>query len=434
VRIIAVLPVALLALPTTGRAAILVAGSGNPAKGTSPFFESLGAVTVTDAVLAADVSGSGAVVACGEGTADAQGNPIQQEACFWDATHGLVVLGALNGFAHSAAHDVSEDGRVVAGESYTAGQANEATVWSLQSPTGPKPVGLGFLPGTQFSTAHAVSGDGSVVVGGSFSVDAQSYITEDAFIWDATHGMRGLGLLPGESSSVANGVSADGSVVVGESASFNTPTTLSTEEAFAWTSAGGMVGLGFLAGDTLSRATAVSADGSFIVGSSGARDDQGQVVSEQAFLWDATHGMVGLGVLDRGLRFSEALGVSANGAVVVGWGFDIDSQGLVQDPQAFIWDPQNGIQQLQYFLVLDGLGAAMNGWHLEQATGVSNDGRTIVGFAATVDAPRGWIAYLPEPARPSSEIAALMLLSALAWRRRSERELDTAARVAGESG
>ncbi|MCH7603269.1 MAG: hypothetical protein IIB54_10920, partial [Planctomycetes bacterium] len=54
---------------------------------------------------------------------------------------------------------------------------------------------------------------------------------------------QGLGDLPGGSiSSGAWGVSADGSVVVGVSSS------TSGQEAFRWTSGGGMVGLGDLAG------------------------------------------------------------------------------------------------------------------------------------------------------------------------------------------
>ena len=58
-----------------------------------------------------------------------------------------------------------------------------------------------------------------------------------------------LGDLPGGLSlSDARGVSADGSVVVGTSVS------ASGFEAFRWTQAGGMVGLGFLPGFPVSNA------------------------------------------------------------------------------------------------------------------------------------------------------------------------------------
>lgn len=72
----------------------------------------------------------------------------------------------------------------------------------------------------------------------------------------------GLGyLLGGQNSSGATAVSPDGSVIVGHSES------ASGIEAFRWTSNGGMVGLGDLpGGEFYSSATGVSADGSVISG------------------------------------------------------------------------------------------------------------------------------------------------------------------------
>ncbi len=63
--------------------------------------------------------------------------------------------------------------------------------------------------------------------------------------------------------SEAFGVSADGSVIVGIATN-----SAGDQEAFMWTSGGGMVGLGFLpsAASDDSEALGVSADGSVIVG------------------------------------------------------------------------------------------------------------------------------------------------------------------------
>src|SRR5688572_24003293 len=74
----------------------------------------------------------------------------------------------------------------------------------------------------------------------------------------------GLGDLAGGAfMSRAIGISADGSVVVGSSAS------TAGDQAFRWTSGGGMVGLGDLPGGAFaSTAHDVSADGTVIVGSS----------------------------------------------------------------------------------------------------------------------------------------------------------------------
>lgn len=96
--------------------------------------------------------------------------------------------------------------------------------------------GLGFLPGGMFdgSTANGISADGSVVVG-------RSRNDEEAFRWTQATGMVGLGTLPGGAfSSFALGVSADGSVVVGTTSGSN------FGQAFRWTQATGMVGLGVL--------------------------------------------------------------------------------------------------------------------------------------------------------------------------------------------
>src|SRR5262245_37489475 len=69
---------------------------------------------------------------------------------------------------------------------------------------------LGDLPGGQFaSRANDVSADGSVIVGSSYSASGL-----EAFRWTSGGGMVGLGDLPGGSfGSAASGVSADGSVV-----------------------------------------------------------------------------------------------------------------------------------------------------------------------------------------------------------------------------
>src|SRR5262249_38158112 len=99
-------------------------------------------------------------------------------------------------------------------------------------------VPLGDLAGGSFnSQAWGVSTDGSTAVGVGTTAAGQ-----EAFRWTSGGGMVGLGFLPGHTQSGANRVSADGSTVVGASRAS------SVEEAFRWTSGGGMVGLGFLPG------------------------------------------------------------------------------------------------------------------------------------------------------------------------------------------
>jgi probable HAF family extracellular repeat protein len=129
----------------------------------------------------------------------------------------------------------------------------------------------------------------------------------------------GLGDLSGGIfQSRANAVSADGSVVVGEGNS------ASGNEAFRWTQATGIVGLGFLTGETTSRALAVSDDGSVVAGASGSTaarwvDGSG---------WQDLSG--GLPPAD----ISIANGVSPDGATVVGHYL---SPFMGADTGAFIW-------------------------------------------------------------------------------------------------
>lgn len=148
--------------------------------------------------------------------------------------------------------------------------------------------------------------------------------------------IQDLGNLPGSSSAnVAYGVSADGSVVVGRSSS------VAGFEAFRWTSVGGMTGLGDLPG------------GSFE---------------------------------------SWTNGISADGSVVVGYGYSASGQ------EAFYWTTEGGMQNLNDMLT-NNYDLDLTGWRLTNATGVSANGLTIVGYGTS---PRGyteaWIVTVPEPA------------------------------------
>ncbi|MFQ5635014.1 MAG: PEP-CTERM sorting domain-containing protein, partial [Gammaproteobacteria bacterium] len=98
---------------------------------------------------------------------------------------------------------------------------------------------------------------------------------------------------------MAYGVSADGRTVAGISHSGG-----SSYEAFTWTVAGGMVGLGDLPGGRhTSTAYDVSADGSVVVG-------RGQTAAaNEAVTWTTADGIVGLGHLPDGRRDTFARGV-----------------------------------------------------------------------------------------------------------------------------
>ena len=160
---------------------------------------------------------------------------------------------------------------------------------------------------------------------------------------------QGLGALhPSRPNSSASAVSADGSVVVGRS----------LNEAFLWTAKAGMVGLGQLPypfGED-SHANGVSGDGLVVVGY-GVNYD-GEAHPSAAFLWAAETGMVslGAGTCPDG---SRAFGVNGDGSVVVG----------TMNCGSFRWTEETGF-------VFFGGGAAY---------AVTPDGNVVVGYRAIIN-------------------------------------------------
>jgi len=309
---------------------------------------------------ASGVSADGSVVAGSSNFTDGS------QAFRWTQSGGIVGLGDLSGGGYySWANGISADGSVVVGISEST-NGDEAFRWTQAGGM----VGLGDLTGgTLYSQAYAANTDGSVVVGVSNSTNG-----DEAFRWTQADGMVGLGDLAGGSfDSIAYDISADGSVVIGVSNSVN------GNEAFRWTQAGSMVGLGDLAGgDFYSNARGVSADGSVVVGESDSAN------GNEAFRWTQAGGMVGLGDLAGGGFESLAYGVSSDGSVVVGYGTSISGQ------EAFRWTQEKGIQSLGEWL-LEG-GYTLTDWSNTIALGVSADGNVVVGQGTSVNGIEAFIA------------------------------------------
>jgi len=224
----------------------------------------------------------------------------------------------------------------------------------------------------------------------------------------ASFSFQGLGDLPGGSfASSASGVSADGLVVVGTSISSS---GFNEHEAFRWTSGGGMVGLGYLSGfDFYSGAVGVSADGSVVVGAGGGG----------AFRWTSGGGMVYLGNLGHpgGATSSSASGVSADGSVVVGRATSTAGD------EAFLWTSGGGMVSVRDFLVNHGV-SNLTDWTLAEATGVSADGRTIVGTGTNPDGnSEAWIATVPEPATFTLGVIGLACACLIAPRRTNRQRV-----------
>jgi probable HAF family extracellular repeat protein len=203
--------------------------------------------------------------------------------------------------------------------------------------------GLG-TDGHAFSSATAVSADGSTVVGNSFDE-----IGSQAFRWTRAGGMQSLGGINGDLStrSFALSVNADGSVVVGRA---EQPDNV---QAFRWTGASGMVGLG----EKTSELNAVSADGTI---------GAGRFHETTAATWSQANGWSAIPGADDP---SNALGISADGSVIVG----------VNQNYAFRWSPVDG--------PLD-IGPTGDIPVHSVARDVSDDGSVVVGDTETAQAFR----------------------------------------------
>lgn len=208
----------------------------------------------------------------------------------WSATDGLGWLSIYN------ANDVSEDGSVI---------VCCALRWKNGVVT-PLPT-----LGACCTQAYGVSGDGQVVVG---SARIAAYAAPRAFRWTEAGGIQDLGI-----DGVATTASSDGWVIAGR-------LQISSWEsrAFRWTPARGVEDLKTLGG-TSATPWDMSADGSVIVGNSGINTSSVQ----RAFRWttkkqmqDLRRELLDLGVKEvEGWVLQSAKGVSADGTVIVGYGF-----------------------------------------------------------------------------------------------------------------
>ena len=131
-------------------------------------------------------------------------------------------------------------------------------------------------------------------------------------------------------------------------------------------------------------------------------------VGGRAFRYDAS-----LRLLDAPVTgwsaFAQAL--SDDGSTIVGW-----AQGPnIGDSLAVVWDGDGHARRLDHWLSAEHQ-VDLTGWSLVAATGVSGDGRTIVGYGINPDGrTQAFAAVIPEPA------AWLLSAAGMLIRRRRRR-------------
>ena len=277
------------------------------------------------------------------------------------------LLGAGGAHVSSEPRAITSTGDVIAGKLNSP--ALEAARWTAAS--GWTTLG-DIVGGGVGSQVLGMSADASVLVGWGTSTTG----------YEATRWVNGSPIAMGDLAggvynSAAALVTADGGTIVG------TGHSGSGGEVFVWKLATGMVGLGEPdGGEYLSEPFGMTPDASVIVGRSGTAN------GTEAFRWTQAGGFLALGDLAGGAFESFALDVSADGTVVVGFGT------TGQGPEAFLWDATNGMRRVQD--VLGALGvSAVSGWVLTEATGISADGRIVVGNGTDPTGhTQGWVARL----------------------------------------
>lgn len=262
-------------------------------------------------------------------------------------------LGSMG--AGAIGYAVSAKGEVVTGVSATqggiGGQYDRGFKWTATG--GMQDLDLSPSDGV-IVRAYGISADMNTIVG--WYAHYPECNPNCAFSWEA--GVFDiLSPLPGGwYGPTATGVSKDGSVVVGWAQQLYT----GGYHSFLWTSPTGFVDIGTLPGGTGSQAFAVSPEGTVVVGASIAADG-----NTHAYRWSKGT-FTDLGFLTGG-NYSEARGASTNGTVVVG---SASTQGAFY-PWAFRWTKATGKLSLG---LLPGKWWAI-------ATGVSADGKTVVGYS-----------------------------------------------------
>lgn len=291
---------------------------------------------------AAGVSGDGSIVV------GRSSNTVSESMVAFRWENGVMTsLGDLSGGSHySFTTGISGDGHIIIGEG-TSADWNLPVRWidgEISSLSGIWPMDI--------------STDGSVMVGRMWDNDAFTYKPAR---WN-NGSLHFLEEIP-ESvnrNGVAMGVSSDGTVIVGQ--------WYYSEylfQAFRWEN-GLTESIGFLPGTNMSTASAASSDGSVIVGQSGT----------VGFYWK-NGAMHSLGIIAGGHGAeSSALDVSGDGTIIVGYS---TSNANEAGMEAVMWRQEDNYTAVSLNEFLSQNGVGLGGFSLTDATGVSDDGSTIVG-------------------------------------------------------
>ena len=317
-----------------------------------------------------DVSGSGFTVVgsiLGGGSDPQFGN----QGFYWMQTTGVVPIGGTQAAA------ISRDGRTIAGRALDAqGQENAAiwlggTDWQVLGSFSPDAQSCDRL----LSGTFGLNDDGKVIVGLGWDGCRLAH----GFRWEERSGMVDLGsTVPGRSSR-ANDVSGDGRVIVGWQ-----DDEFGFRQGAVWREGVQEIVIGPFG--AVGEAAASNSDGSLIVG------QNCDPINLSAWSWRPETGVVCHLVeesTDPRPFITMMLATSEDGRVIGG------ARSFGPESRAVLWldgEPQ----YLEDYLRANGVSDAFENWiNTGFITGVSRDGRVIVGQGAGPLNFQGYIVILP---------------------------------------
>lgn len=289
----------------------------------------------------------------------------------WKANTGIVQIGSIsNGYPAAGRTVISNDGNTIASSvTNVATGFNEISMYDVISSTW---VNKGGLVPTGWdgsvSSTWGMSPNGNTIVGLGWLTAANAHAVK----WDETNGVVDLGSMVSGRSSRANAISANGSVVVGwqdePTGTRSGAKWIDGVESFITDSNGNNVG----------EAGAVSADGNTIIGSA----------NPNPYVWKAATGVTYITHPNASFSFKGgATGVSGDGKKVIGFYRAFGAPPM--SGEGFIWTETEGRINLNDYAT--SLGIDTNGVIMGLPLAISQDGKKIAGMG--VNASNQMVAF-----------------------------------------
>lgn len=278
----------------------------------------------------------------------------------WDASGGLVQIGSIsNGYPAAGRTIVSNDGTKISSSVTNAATGfNEISTYDVATATW---VNRGGLVPTGWdgsvSSTWGMTANGSTIVGLGFLTAANAHAVK----WDEVHGMVDLGSIVQGRSSRANAINASGTVIVGWQDESN-----GTRSGAKWQD-GVESFITDNNGNNVGEAGGISADGSTIIGSA----------NPNPYVWNAVSGLTYITHPNASFSFKGgATGISGDGTKVIGYYRAFGAPPM--SGEGFIWTSATGRVNLNDYAV--SLGIATNGVTMGLPLAISQDGKKIAGM------------------------------------------------------